>query len=88
MQLRLTDLDIRWTGTDGTTPAGHVIAVGFDPLGNTRIFLWAGNTPDDATFRGSILLRDGRTVGAYGPHGAWVTSRGDHTALLACLAAA
>lgn len=88
MQFRFADLDLKWTGVDDTTPDGHVIATGFDSLGNIRVFLWAGDAPSDDAFRGSLLLKDGRVAGAYGPRGAWVASSGDQTALLARLARA
>lgn len=55
-QFRLADLDIRWTGTDSNTPAGHVTTTGFDPLGNYRVFLYEGDQPDDEHYVGSILI--------------------------------
>ncbi|KOG78709.1 hypothetical protein ACZ90_70685 [Streptomyces albus subsp. albus] len=94
MSIRLADLDIRWTGTDDTTPDGHVLALGTDSAGLLRLCLYAGDTPADDQFRGSLLLpSDGhrksflptRTT-AYGPGGAWVTSGGDQTSMLARLA--
>lgn len=86
MQFRLADLDLRWTGTDDTTPEGHVIAVGLDPVGNTRVFLWAGQQPADEHYRGSLLLRENGAI-AYGPRGSYVTSTGEgHAEMLARLA--
>ncbi|MGW1154483.1 hypothetical protein ACWD45_24765 [Streptomyces rubiginosohelvolus] len=89
MSIRLTDLDIHWTGTDG-----HVLVLAIDTAGLLRLCLYAGGTPADAQFRGSLLIPpDGhqqtflptRTT-AYGPGGAWVTSAGDQTSMLARLA--
>ncbi|MEU9761833.1 hypothetical protein AB0D98_19215 [Streptomyces sp. NPDC047987] len=94
MSIRLADLDICWTGTDGTTPDGHVLALGIDNAGLLRLCLYAGDAPADNQFRGSLLIPpDGhqeaflptRTT-AYGPSGAWVTSSGDQTGMLARLA--
>lgn len=86
MQFRLADLDLRWTGTDSTTPAGHVIAVGYDPLGNLRTFLWAASTPSDETYCGSLLMREDRPTIAYGPRGSYITSTGGQTTQLDLLA--
>ncbi|MDP9953147.1 MULTISPECIES: hypothetical protein [Streptomyces] len=94
MSIRLADLNIRWTGTDDTTPDGHVLALGTGSAGLLRLCLYAGVSPADDQFRGSLLLPpDGhqqtflpaRTT-AYGPGGAWVTSSGDQTSMLARLA--
>jgi hypothetical protein len=94
--IRLADLDIRWTGTDGTTPDGHVLALGTDRLGVLRLCLYAGAVPTDSHFRGSLLIPpDGhqqahlptRTT-AYGPTGTYVTSNGDQASMLNRLAAA
>ncbi|MYU24615.1 hypothetical protein [Streptomyces sp. SID8352] len=92
--IRLADLDVRWTGTDNTTPTGHVLVLGIDSLGMLRVCLYAGDAPSDATFRGSLLIPpDGHTqrylptqTTAYGPTGAFVTSIGDQTAMLNRLA--
>ncbi|MFD9123814.1 hypothetical protein [Kitasatospora sp. NPDC059571] len=86
MQFRVADLTLHWTGTDDTTPPGHVIAAGHDPFGDLRIFLWAGNAPDDDAYRGSLLIKRHQTVAAYGPGGDYITGLGDQTALLARLA--
>ncbi|MFD5899060.1 hypothetical protein [Streptomyces sp. NPDC060366] len=92
--IRLDDLNIRWTGTDSTTPDGHVLVLGTDRLGSLRVCLYVGAAPSDDHFRGSLLIPpDGhqqahmpaRTT-AYGPTGAWVTSIGDQTSMLARLA--
>ncbi|HEY9371881.1 hypothetical protein [Streptomyces sp.] len=92
--IQLVDLDVRWVGTDSTTPAGHVLVLGVDTLGVLRLCLYKGATPDDSTLRGSLLIPpDGhgqrhlptRTT-AYGPTGAYVTSVGDQTAMLQRLA--
>lgn len=88
--IRLAELDIRWTGTDDTTPEGHVLVLGIDSLGNTRLCLYVDSPSDDA-FRGSLLIPpDDRLSGtaAYGPTGAHVTSRGDQASMLARLATA
>lgn len=85
MQFRLADLDLRWTGTDDNTPARHVIAVGLDPLGNTRTFLWAGDKPSDDTYRGSVLHGDRNQV-AYGPRGGYAGNGAPLSVLLADLA--
>ncbi|MFJ9037974.1 hypothetical protein ACIRF8_15445 [Streptomyces sp. NPDC102406] len=93
--INLADLDVRWTGTDSTTPAGHVLVLGVDSLGVLRLCLYKGTQPDDNAFRGSLLIPlDGhgqrhlpiRTT-AYGPTGAFVTSVGDQEAMLHRLAA-
>jgi hypothetical protein len=84
-QFRLADLDLRWTGIDGNTPAGHVVAVGLDPLGNTRVFLWRGDQPADDQFVGSLLIRDHATI-AYGQRGSFVGAHGDQASLLTRLA--
>ncbi|MFE7485481.1 hypothetical protein [Streptomyces sp. NPDC057552] len=94
MSTRLADLDIRWTGTDDTTPDGHVLALGTDSAGILWLCLYAGNTPADEQFKGSLLIPpDGRKerflptrTTAYGPTGAYVTSSGDQTSMLARLA--
>ncbi|MFJ1647997.1 hypothetical protein [Streptomyces sp. NPDC088258] len=87
--IRLADLDIRWTGTDGTTPDRHVLVLGVDILGNTRLCLYAGDSPADDAFRGSLVIPPPDRLGgmvAYGPTGAHVTSLGDQTSMLARLA--
>lgn len=93
--IRLADLTLSWAGTDGTTPKGHTLAVGTDRAGLLRVCLYAGDTPSDNAFRGSLLIPPDnhqqrflpdRTT-AYGPGGGFVTSIGDHTAMLARLAA-
>lgn len=92
--IALTDLDIRWTGIDSTTPGGHVLVLGVDSRGALRLCLYAGDRPDDGAFRGSLLIPpDGHTqrhlparTTAYGPTGAFVASSGDHTAMLQRLA--
>ncbi|WP_228994326.1 hypothetical protein [Streptomyces sp. DH8] len=94
MSIRLADLDIHWTGTDDTTPDGHVLVLAIDNAGVLRLCLYAGDTPSDDQFRGSLLIPpEGhkepflptRTT-AYGPGGAWATSSGDQTSMLARLA--
>ncbi|MET9053329.1 hypothetical protein ABZW50_19505 [Streptomyces bacillaris] len=94
MSIRLADLDVRWTGTDDTTPDGHVLVLGIDTAGLLRLCLYAGDTPADDRFRGSLLIPpDGHRqtflptrTNAYGPGGAWITSSGDQTSMLARLA--
>jgi len=83
-QFRLAQLDLRWTGTDDTTPAGHVIATGLDPLGNVRTFLWAGDQPDDANYRGSFIHSSWEAT-AYGPDGGYVRGHGDSSDMLTAL---
>ncbi|MFI5739173.1 hypothetical protein ACIA9I_12460 [Streptomyces anulatus] len=94
MSIRLADLDIRWTGTDDTTPDGHVLALGTDNAGLLRLCLYAGEAPADDQLRGSLLITpEGhqeaflptRTT-AYAPGGAWVTSSGDQASMLSRLA--
>lgn len=78
MQFRLADLDIRSVGTDDHTPAGHVSALGLDPLGNFRVFLYEGTEPADDRFVGSLLIPKniGQPTIAYGSRGEYVTSSG------------
>ncbi|TKS96316.1 hypothetical protein [Streptomyces lasalocidi] len=92
--VRLADLTIVWTGTDSVTPAGHVLVHGVDSTGLHRLCLYAGDTPNDDAYRGHLLIPPDnhgqrylptRTT-AYGPGGAYVSSIGDHTAMLARLA--
>ncbi|EFE65785.1 predicted protein [Streptomyces viridosporus ATCC 14672] len=92
--IKLAGLDIRWSGMDSTTPVGHVLVLGVDSLGVLRLCLYKGSQPDDAAFRGSLLIpSDGHSqrhmptrTTAYGPTGAFVTSHGDQTAMLQRLA--
>ncbi|CAL9649194.1 hypothetical protein [Streptomyces sp. enrichment culture] len=92
--IKLADLNVRWTGADSTTPAGHVLVLGVDRLGALRLCLYKGSQPDEVAFRGSLLIPpDGYTqrhlpsrTTAYGPTGAFVTSHGDQTAMLQRLA--
>ncbi|CAK7288557.1 hypothetical protein [Streptomyces misionensis] len=92
--VRLADLTPVWSGTDDTTPAGHVLVHGIDSAGLHRLCLYAGDTPSDDAYRGHLLIPPdnhgqdflpSRTT-AYGPGGAYVTSTGDHTFMLARLA--
>lgn len=91
---RLADIEIRWSGTDDTTPPGHCLATGRDRLGNHRVWLFTGDTPTDEGFCGSLIVpaverggqvRSGRTS-AYTPGGGWLTSGGDQADQLAHLA--
>lgn len=86
-QFRLDQLDIRWTGVDSNTPDGHVAATGFDPMGNYRLFLWAGQQPNDDHYVGSILIPQdiNRQAIAYGARGGFVTSSGMEAEKLAAL---
>lgn len=89
--IRLADLDIRWTGTDDTTPDGHVLVLGVDDVGNTRLCLYRGDKPADDQFRGSLIIPPDnpgslRRTAAYGPTGAHVTSLGDQASMLNRLA--
>lgn len=92
--LRLADLTIAWSSTDATTPAGHVLVSGVDPTGLHSLCLYASDTPNEHAYRGHLLVPPdnhnqrflpARTT-AYDPGGAYVTSVGDRTALLARLA--
>lgn len=94
MSIRLANLNVDWSGTDATTPEGHILAVGLDQAGHLRVALYAGSTPNDDAYRGSLLIPPDnhgqrylpdRTT-AYGPGGAFVTAVGDQTAMLARLA--
>ncbi|MEW2070021.1 hypothetical protein [Streptomyces sp. NPDC007346] len=94
MSIRLADLDIRWTGTDDTTPAGHVLVLAIDNAGLLRLCLYAGDAPADDQFRGSLLIPpEGhkqsflptRTT-AYNAGGGWVTCFGTQDSMLAQLA--
>lgn len=92
--IKLADLNVRWTGIDSTTPAGHVLVLGIDQLGLLRLCLYKGSQPDDSAFRGSLLIPpDGHShrhlptrTTAYGPTGAFVTSHGNQHAMLRRLA--
>lgn len=88
-QFRLADLDLRWTGADSNTPPGQVIATGFDPLGNYRVFLYEGAEPNDERYVGSILIPKitSRPAIAYGSRGGYVTSSGTEAEKLATLVA-
>lgn len=85
---RLSDMSVMWSGVDSTTPLCHSIALGRDPLGNIRIWLFASDTPQDETHMGSVLIPNGRGARliAYGPTGAYVRSGTDQAELLAHLA--
>lgn len=92
--VRLADLTLVWTDTDDTTPAGHTLVHGVDSRGIHYLCLYAGDTPSDDAYRGHLLIPpDNHSqqhlpthTTAYGPGGAFVTSIGDHTAMLARLA--
>lgn len=83
-QFRIADLDLHWTGVDDATPPGHIIANGYDPVGNLRVFLWEGDRPTDDNYRGSLILTD-RSATAYGPRGGYVKGIGGHAELLVAL---
>jgi len=89
--VRLADFDVRWSGVDSTTPAGHVLATGVDALGRVLVCLYEGSEPSDDTFKGSVVLppadRLGATTTAYGRFGGYVVGSGDQTSQLARLAA-
>ncbi|GES27868.1 hypothetical protein AB0G60_02900 [Streptomyces angustmyceticus] len=85
MEFRLANMDVRWSGVDDTTPPGHCLATGMDPLG-VRVWLFKGDRPSDDGFCGSLLIPSSGPAVGYGPTGAYVTSSGDHTAMLARLA--
>lgn len=88
-QFRIANLDIRSAGVDANTPPGHYIATGFDPLGNYRVFLYAGTGPDDDRYVGSILIpKDTKKQAiAYSARGGYVTSSGTEAEKLATLVA-
>lgn len=57
-------------------------------MGNIRVWLFLGDEPSDSGFRGSILYPPfGRLSGrtAYDANGAYVTSQGDDTEMIAHL---
>lgn len=83
-KFHLAEQDVRWSGVDDTTPPGHCIASGLDPVGNLRVWLFASDEPSDDTYRGNILLPKsvGSAATAYGPTGAYVKSGFDSTELL------
>ncbi|MEV6219886.1 hypothetical protein [Nocardia sp. NPDC051833] len=86
--IHLRDIDIRWEGRDDFTPEGHYLALGKDSLGNTRLWLFQGDTVSDEGYCGSILIPQdagGRPI-AYGPRGSYVVSGHDQAALLSRLA--
>lgn len=86
-QFRLADLDLRWAGTDSNTPEGHVVVIGFDPVGNYRVFLYAGTEPIDEHYVGSILIPQNikKQAIAYGARGGYVTSSGGEAEKLTAL---
>jgi hypothetical protein len=86
---RIADMDVHWSGVDDTTPAGCCAALGIDPLGNVRVWLFRGETPADDRFLGSLLIprRENGIVTAHGPTGAYVASSGTQADLLVRLAA-
>ncbi|GGX49116.1 hypothetical protein [Streptomyces noursei] len=86
MIFRLADMDVRWSGVDDTTPPGHCIATGLDPLGNAMLWLFKGDEPSDEGFCGFLLLPQHRQATAYGPTGSFVASKGSHSEMLARLA--
>jgi hypothetical protein len=87
---RLTDMDIRWKGTDVTTPPGHCLAQGRDPVGNTRVWLFNAPEPTDEAYRGNLLMPTDPAglIFAYGPTGTYLASGDDQTELLNQLAGA
>lgn len=91
MRFQISQLNIHWHGVDDDTPEGHALALGTDPLGSTRLFLFAGETPTDAGFRGSVLVPHPESASgpiAYGRSGEYVAhiaSQGSVKALLARL---
>jgi hypothetical protein len=88
-QFRLSEVDVRWSGTDDTTPPGHCIATGLDMFDNLRVWLFEGREPSDAGYKGNLLLprpEGSPIVSAYGARGAYVRSGHDQTELLKFLA--
>ncbi|RZF02918.1 hypothetical protein [Streptomyces albidoflavus] len=93
-RIRLADLRIHWTGVDDTTPKGHVLVSATDSTGSLRLCLYAGTVPSDDSFRGSLLIPSDNhgqnflpsQTTAYGPTGAFVSTHGDQTDMLARLA--
>lgn len=90
MRFRLSDVTVHWSGVDDTTPAGHSLVHGTDPLGRQNLFLFAGDTPSDEAYRGRVQMPAisesfwGNT--AYGPRGTYVGSGKPAEELLARLA--
>lgn len=88
MSIHLQGIDIRWEGRDSATPEGHYAAMGFDSLGNYRLWLFRGDAVTAEGYCGSILIPQdatGRPI-AYGAGGGYVTSQGDTAAMLTRLA--
>jgi hypothetical protein len=87
-QFRLSEVAVRWSGTDDNTPDGHCIATGKDTLGNHRVWLFTGDEPSDDGYRGNILVpaSAGVILTAYGPTNAYVASGWDEAKLLNRLA--
>lgn len=88
-KFRLSEVDVRWSGVDDTTPPGHCTAAGLDPLGNLWVWLFEGTEPSDEGYKGNLLLPkpDGAPLlTAYGARGAYARSGHDQTELLQYLA--
>lgn len=88
MRFRLADVTVHWTGVDDTTPAGHCLVDGTDPLGRRNLFLFAGTTPSDEAYRGRVQLPAvglSATAIAYKAQGGFAGSGNDTSALLARL---
>lgn len=87
-KFRLADMDVRSVGVDDLTPPGHCIATGLDPIGNLRVWLFAGSEPSDEGYRGNILIPENTegVILAYGPRGSYVQSGRDQAELLKRLA--
>lgn len=91
MRFRLADVTVHWSGVDDTTPAGHCLVHGTDPLGRQNLFLYAGDEPSDDGYRGRVQLPAAglsATAIAYKAGGGFAGSGNDTSALLARLAAA
>lgn len=86
---RLASQTINWQGVDSTTPAGCSLAVGTDPMGNMRVWLFRGETPTDDQLLGSLLMPQdpGRPAIAYRGQNGYLASGYDQTELLTKLAA-
>ena len=57
--------DVRWSGTDDTTPDGYFLVIGLDAVGNRTDLLYRGDKehPADADLRGRIVWTEtGNTV--------------------------
>lgn len=87
MKFRLDQITPLWTGVDDTTPAGHCLVHGTDPLGRQNLFLYFGDTPSDDGYRGRVQMPfPGQPMAtAYDGRGTFCGSGADMSTLLARL---